>query len=693
MNPELEAFKDIFLEEVEEQLQAIESHILELEQDGASTSCIQSLFRAAHTLKGSSAAMGFLEMSNLTHEMEHVLDDVRHLRLEVTVALINQLFRCLDALKLLQEEFRSGSTPYTSSEALVLGLRSLKEGGCLPEEAADASSREAQSKAEESSNPFPLMQLDAEAKIRATAMAANDTLLLLIRVKLSDSSPMKGVRAYICHNRLAELGEVIASQPSTEDMLVDNDLFPSHIQFLLAPAGVGTADIELALAALMDVEQATAAPFSLAETELIQAERAAAAETPQQTGGNAPAEAKAATDKRKTQTIRVDVERLEHLMNLIGELIIGQTRFERIGTVLGQQFSGQESIEDLQETSSIMSRVVGDLQESVLRIRMQPLEQLFNRFPRMVRDLSQTLHKEVDLVIEGKDTELDRTVLEEIGDPIIHLLRNSIDHGIEPGEERERKGKPRRGTLTISASHEENHVVLSVIDDGAGIRPDVIKAAAVKKGLITPDEAAGMGDHQAIRLIFKPGFSTASKVTDVSGRGVGMDIVRDHIEKLNGLIDIQSEPDKGTKFTIKLPLTLAIITGLMVRLSQRSFVIPMSNVAEIVRVPKEQIATFKGKPVITIRDHVIPVAWLHDCFGMSRTETDKKHLPIVIIGSGERRLALVVDELDGNQDIVVKSLGAYVGTRQGISGATILGDGRVALILEVSGLMELARRN
>jgi len=324
-----------------------------------------------------------------------------------------------------------------------------------------------------------------------------------------------------------------------------------------------------------------------------------------------------------------------------------------------------------------------------MKTRMSPIDQLFNRIPRMVRDLSNTLGKEVNLVMEGQETELDRTVIEEIGDSLIHLIRNALDHGIEKAEVRRQKNKPEKGTLRIAASHQANQVVLTIEDDGAGIDPEQVKQSAIQKELITPQEAEGMTERELIDLIFHPGFSTAKTVSDISGRGVGMDIVRSQIEKLNGLIEVETRPGEGTTFTIKLPLTLAIVTGLLVKLNGRTFALPMSSVVEIVRIRVGEINTVKEQAVAVIRDKAIPLIWLHDHFGIERQGRKHKNVFIVVVGVAERRLGLVVDELIGNQEIVVKSIGSYIGKIDGISGATILGDGSVSLILDVIGIAKM----
>lgn len=392
-----------------------------------------------------------------------------------------------------------------------------------------------------------------------------------------------------------------------------------------------------------------------------------------------------AAGKSKAQTIRVSVERLDDLMNLVGELVIDQTRIHQVARTQRRRFQ-DDTVGELGHIADHLSRIIGDLQESVMKARMLPIEQLMGRFPRMIRDLSRDLGKELELVMEGQDTELDRTLIEEIADPLIHLIRNAVDHGLERPEIREQAGKPRQGLLRIRAAHEDNQVVICVEDDGAGIDPVKMRSSSVKKGILSQEEADALGDREAIDLIFRPGFSTAQQVSDVSGRGVGMDIVASHIERLNGMIDIESTLGRGTTFKIKLPLTLAIIVGLLVKCGGQTLIIPMSNIAEIVRIPASEIRSVRGQPVVLIRNQAIPVMDIRDKFGGSQAAGEQKHIPLVIIGSAEKRLALTVDELIGNQEVVIKSLGSYIGKVDGIAGATILGDGNVALILEISAL-------
>lgn len=676
MNPSfLEEMTGVFLDEVDEQLNTIDQEILNLEQNGASDEAIQSLFRAAHTLKGSSAAMGFEEMKLLTHEMEHVLDLVRKHELLVTDALINLLFKCLDHLCMLKDEFIANEGITTCIDAVIQELQQFAHDDGSP------ATEELQSP---SAQPFSLD--DHEVQSKAQQAINNGHPVADIHIQIDPNCMMVSTRAWIILNQLEGYGDILYSSPAI-DALMNGEANSLSLHFLLV-CKVPQEEILHSLQAVIDVSAVHMTPFTPQANAIPLATKEA------EENGDA-SDIRGTTAKKKSskaQTIRVDVERLELLMNLVGELVIDQTRIRQVGSILRNRYRPDDDIEELGQISDHISRTIGELQESVMKVRMLPIEQLFNRFPRMVRDLAQALHKEVDLRLEGTETELDRTVIEEIGDPLIHIIRNAIDHGLETPEERLKAGKPAKGKLLIRAAHEENHVVITVEDDGAGINAEKVKASALHKGIITEEEAQSMTDLEAIHLIFRPGFSTAATISDVSGRGVGMDIVKNHIEKVNGMIDIETRIGEGTCFKIKLPLTLAIITGLLVKLNDRTFILPMSSVVEIVRMSPEEIQTIKGDSVVVIRDLVIPVAWLHDEFLIPRATRTKKYIPIVIVGSAEKRIALVVDELLGNQEVVVKTLGSYVGKLAAISGATILGDGRVALILEVAGIMKLCNR-
>ncbi|MEY9096437.1 chemotaxis protein CheW [Paenibacillus sp. RC84] len=764
----LSEYREIFLEELEEQLQVMDGEILKLEQSGESGTVIQSLFRAAHTIKGSSAAMGFEEMKQLTHEMEHLLDRVRSGQLAVSGALIDLLFTALDILKQLKRDIVGGEPSSADISECVRALRSFgSEDPGLDGDRPDAEGMPAH-------RGKPSLSLDLGLRVQERMELGQK--LFWVDIRIASECLIRGARAYVIHSALNEHGDVLLADPEPEGL---DEEGPGDLLFLYA-GNQSREELQAFADGLMEVERAVVGPLAQEEAAVSGAGAAerdaagagnsaaagvnaadaadaggraggvmsaeesaghtgstagvgdsgvaavntagparsaaapagaaggpAAAADPAWSAGSTPAAADApphapphatapasqpaaedasAPAKAKSPTIRVSVERLEHLMNLVGELVIDQTRIHQVERTQRRRFA-DETVDELGDIADHLSRIIGDLQESVMKTRMLPIEQLFNRFPRMIRDLSRMLGKEIELVLEGKDTELDRTLIEEIADPLIHLIRNAVDHGIEKPEVRTLSGKSSGGVLTIRAAHEDNQVVIYVQDDGAGIDPARMIRSALEKGIITREEAGQMSEREAVELIFRPGFSTASTVSDVSGRGVGMDIVRSHIEKLNGLIDIETRLGQGTCFKIKLPLTLAIIVGLQVKLGGRTFIVPMSNIAEIVRVNPDEIRSIQGQSVIVLRNQVIPVARLHDYLQIPYTAYPGSHIPLVIVGSAEKRLALAVDELIGNQEIVIKSLGPFIGKVDGIAGATILGDGNVALILEIASII------
>ncbi|GBF77300.1 chemotaxis protein CheA [Paenibacillus sp. 598K] len=663
---DLSEFRDIFLEELNEQLQMIEEELLTLEREGGTEAGIGRLFRAAHTLKGSSAAMGYVRLKELTHEMEHVLERLRSRELLVTEALIGVFFKGLDGLRQLQSEIVQNDAEHSNMDELIRGLRS----------SAEAPVPRVQ-------KTLPLLPSDVYQTFERLTDAERP--LRWLTVRLSARCEMRYVRFQIIERELEELPGLVWRE-------LDDTATPEETadtaRWLVSSSLSDTELVDIA-AALMDVEEARLEEIAIEQLR-SRPEPVLVEEEAEALPAFAPSEPR--PDRTKQTSIRVNVERLERMMNLVGELVIDQTRIQQAGKLLRQRFGPDEAFEDFSQLSDHLTRTVGELQESVMKVRMLPLEQLFNRFPRLVRDLSLSLDKEVELVLEGKDTELDRNLIEEIGDPLIHLVRNAIDHGLERPEERLAAGKPARGTLRIAAAHEDDQVSLVIEDDGAGIQTDKLRQKAVDRGLLSEAEAAQLSERDAVQLIFHPGLSTASRVSDVSGRGVGMDIVRNDIERMNGLIDIDTEPGRGTRFKIRLPLTLAITTGLVIIIGGRTFIVPMSNVAEIVRIEQAAVKTVRGVPVLTLRDQVIPVVHIHRYFGYEETGTDRRFRPIVIIGRAEKRIALGVDELVGNQEIVVRSLGSYIGKVEGISGATILGDGKVALILETGGIMKMINR-
>ncbi|MCD9024537.1 chemotaxis protein CheA [Cohnella silvisoli] len=667
-------YQSLYMEELDEQLQLMEEEILRFEKSGQSLEGIQRLFRAAHTLKGSSAAMGYEKMKQLTHNMEHILEQVRNSECSLTLEMATLFFRCVDRMKELRSEIASSKQEISAIDDLIAELR--KEDWVILNQ---------QSEQLDYASQLNLSDDDWQSLNRRVEGGER---IFWVRVRLQDQCEMRTARFHVIESLLGELATVVWSEKAQAS---ENEAETTEaIANWLVISSEQQEILDATIKSWFDVDTVQLRNCSLSEL----APAAQASDSVNYDDGVNPVTAPAVAhpEKSRVQSIRVNVDRLEQLMNLVGELVIDQTRIKQMEKELTTKFGVDDTVQDLGQLSDHFTRIIGELQESVMKVRMLPIEQLFNRFPRMIRDLSQSLDKEVELVLEGKETELDRTLIEEIGDPLIHLIRNAIDHGIEAPSVRRNLGKPDKGKLLIRASHEDNQVLIVVEDDGAGIDTQRLLQKAVSRGIITSAEAELYSHKEAIDLIFHPGLSTASQVSDVSGRGVGMDIVRAGIEKMNGRIEIDTVIGKGTSVKIRLPLTLAIITGLMVKISDSTFVIPMSNVAEIVRIEPEAIRYVKGVPIVTIRDQVTPLVWLHDCLGYPKQTQGNRHIPVVIIGRAEKRYALAVDELLGNQEIVIKSLGAFVGQVEGVAGATILGNGKVALILEVGGIIRMMGR-
>lgn len=706
---DLSAYRDIFIEEMNDQLERMDQTLLALERS-PSPDLVQTLFRIAHTVKGSSSTMAFKELSDLTHQVEFALEWIREKKTALTAGLIDLLFRAMDAMKKLRDEYVAGGS-YSDSAALAAEIQAML--GQNAQAAAGASSP---------ARSLPL--LGPGERLRAEEGAAAGMRLLAVRVTLKGDCLMKAARYQIMLRRIEDDGgSIIASSlPLGELAVGDEDGLFGAFTLIAAVPEEGSA-LQSKLLGLTDTESAEVEPYRL-EVPVSAQPSAEPARQSAATAGAAAAEggsrqeplnaaggaggvggatagaggaaaggaaaggagAAAAAGAKSAPTVRVSVDRLDHLMNLVGELLIDQTSLASLKSA-GMRKDPAKSLQAIDGVSDHMGRVIKELQEGVMKTRMLPIDQLFSRFPRLVRDLSQKLGKDLDLVIQGGETELDRTIIEELGDPLIHLIRNSADHGIESPAERAALGKPAKGLISLTSFHEENHVVIVLKDDGKGIDAARITESALRKGLITEEKAARLTPSEAVNLIFEPGFSTAAQVSEVSGRGVGMDIVRSQIGRLNGIIEIDTEPGKGTSFTIRLPLTLAIIKGLLVKVAGRSMVIPMYSVAEIVRIPPEDIQTIQGEKAIINHGRIVPLYWLHDKLQYPRGGRTGKSVPTVIIKSVEKSAAFAVDEIIGNQEVVIKSLGSYLGKMNHLSGATILGNGQVALILEASYLV------
>lgn len=672
---DMSQYLDLFLQEANEQLEILEREVLILESE-PSLERLQVIFRAAHTLKGSSRAMGFEGVAVLTHEMENLLDRLRNQELKVNSAIADALLACLDGLTQLISGLSSGEECGFNSEELATTLQTLSKG----------------SSGDSVEKTLPANQ-DLSPEQSEELASATDATIFHAHFKLEDGCVMKFARAFMAVNVIEEGGELFLSIPDREHLEEENfesefDLYFTH-----------NSDLESLLGkfkAISEVESCTLEPWRSpisAKTEdptALLPEAPAASAIVQDSPELIVTPSSAPTPKRAdvSQTVRVDVNRLDTLMKLVGELVIDRTRISQIGADLASQYRNPH-IDALAETVGHIARITGDLQEQIMKARMLPIDTIFNRFPRVVRDLAQKLNKQIELKIEGGETDLDRSVIEVIGDPVLHLLRNCIDHGIELPEHRKAAGKTEKGTIHLRARHQESHMVIEVEDDGKGIDVEKIRAKAIAAGLTQADRATHLSDREVLQFIFASGLSTAEVVSEVSGRGVGMDIVRQNLQTLGGFIDVESSPGRGSKFTLSLPLTLAIIRGLLVKIGSGIYVIPLTNVIETLQIPSSEIQKVRGQDVIVVRGTTTPLLDLASIFGVQshRRDAEKESgFAIVIVRIAEQRIGLIVEELIGEQEVVIKSLDGFIGDVPGFSGSTILGDGNVALILDVSGL-------
>ncbi len=685
---DMSQYVDLFLQEADEQIEILEQETLKLEEDPTSER-LQIIFRAAHTLKGSSRAMGFAGMAELTHEMENVLDQLREGRLLVSTEIADALLQCQDELRQMVVSIREGKGDQADCSALVAQLQGFVNGSSAPV-ATDAAPAAASGPQEES---LPL----SPELVDTLKQAAEQSPIRQLRVTLNAECVMKFARAYMVTGVLTEVAELLATVPSVEDL--EEEKF--NLQFIALFQGGPTDDELLAqLKGISEIDSLVLSPWSAEaapELTVVSNEAEAAPAAPAApvapTAPAAPAAKAPSTDASKQaasvsgQTVRVDVTRLDALMNLIGELVIDRTRIAQIGSELGSKFN-DPNIDALEETVSHIARITSDLQDQIMKARMMPIETVFNRFPRVVRDLAQKLGKDVKLELVGGETELDRSVIEVIGDPLLHILRNSVDHGLEDPDTREQLGKPRQGRVLVKACHQDNHIVIEISDDGRGIDAERIRKKAVEKGLLTKDQAERLTEREALQYIFSSGFSTAAEVSEVSGRGVGMDIVRSNLQRLGGLIDLETEVGKGSRFVLRLPLTLAIIRGLLTKVGEQVIVLPLGSVVETLLVETESIQSVNRNEVIVLRGQTLPLVRLNDMFAIqSREDSAEDGQYVVVVGLAERRIGLAVDGLVGEKEVVIKSLSRFCGEVPGISGATILGDGNVALIADVNGIV------
>lgn len=683
----------VFLDEAEEQLQAMEAGILKLEKEGDNPEPLQEVFRAAHTLKGSSATLGHKKMAEVTHSMENVLDKLRKGKLVLTTQVSDTLLACLDVLQAFKEEIATGEESGVTTAAIMARLTAIDGGTPI---AASAPAAPAAAPAAPVAMPEGVPTLTAEEEARLAAAVRGGKSLVWAVLALDKTAPMPAVRAFQALLALGDIGEIVRSWPTQQE--VEEDRLGDELKVILATSQ-SIDKVRSTLEGVPETSVTVVAPFAgagpAAVPAPVAAEAAAAVLSPEiheiveHGGDKAAVTAAARSTKSEARTVRVNVEVLDNLMNLVGELVIERTRLNQVLTRLEMEQEGDELAQIMSSALAQIGRMTSNLQDEIQRARMLPVDNLFRKFPRMVRDTAQKAGKEIEFVVLGQETELDRSVIEEIGDPLMHLLRNAVDHGVEPPMDRLKSGKPSKGTVILEAFHEENHIIISVRDDGRGMDPNRIRASAVRKGLISEEAARRMPDHEVVNLVWAPGFSTAEKVTDISGRGVGLDVVHKNIEKLNGSVEIKSEVGKGTEFRVKLPLTLAIIRSLQVQVLDTTYCLPLSSVVETDRIPVDQIQTVRGREVIVKRGDVIPLLRLVEAFELERPEgfAEPEEFFVVIVSVMGKQIGLVVDNLIGEGDVVIKPLGKFIGDIPGISGATIMGDGDVAIILDISSLI------
>ncbi len=706
-------YLEIFLDETNEHLQSLNTQILALEQDPENMDTINEIFRAAHSLKGMAGTMGYKRMQTLTHDMENVFSEVRNGNIKVNADMIDVLFQCLDALEEYNTTIRESSDEGTNdNSALIKRLNDIMNGGAG--EAAAAGESAPAVKAPEASaagGGFQSIKLNENQQTVLSEAIKEGKNVYGLTVKVQESCILKAARAFLVFKAVEETSEIIVSDPSSQD--IEDEKFELTFSLIIVSeaamdevvsAASAVSEIENVSGSVLKledvsgtgepeepsgaaevpvavpVETAAAVPVETpAEEPAAAAQPAAPSQAPAQ--ANAPAAKKAANKPVVNRTVRVDIEKLDTLMNLVSELIIAKNSL-----VSASAMSGNSS-QAVNEQIEYLESVTTSLHESVMKVRMVPIESTVNKFPRMVRDLQKKLGKKMELYMSGEETELDRTVVDQIGDPLMHLLRNSADHGLESAEVRKERGKSEVGSIFLDAYQDGNNVVIEVRDDGNGIDTNAVKNKAIERGVITPEQGEAMSDKEIIDLLFNAGFSTAKVVSDVSGRGVGLDVVKSMIESLSGEVEVKSRLGEGSTWTIRLPLTLAIIQALMVELGDEKYAIALGSIQTIEDIPPADVKLVQAKEVIQLRDLVIPLIRLNEILDVPSKKDPEDNLVVVVVKKGDKMAGLVVDELIGQQEIVIKSLGKYISKCKVISGATVLGDGEVALILDANALI------
>ena len=694
-------YLEIFIDESEEHLQTLSDCIMVLEKEPDNKDTINEVFRAAHSLKGMAGTMGFKRMQHLTHDMENVFQEVRSDHIKVTSGMIDLLFKCLDALEGYVDNIKSTSDEGTEdNEVIIKELNDFIAKTEGAEETGNTETSEAKEAAPESTQEEKAgqekIELTNDEKKAIREAESNGQHIYVMTVHIPKDCLLKAARAFLVFKAVEDFGQILVYRPSSQD--IEDEKFEFEFSFFLASEESEDKIVAVAKA-VSEIEKVDAEEIHLDEyvkeaeaQEEQQAKEATAEqkEAPAEAPKAAEKKAPAANAKKQTnakpvtgRTVRVDIEKLDALMNQVSELIIAKNSLVSISS----NESGEYQNQSFHEQIEYLERITTNLHESVMKVRMVPIESVVNKFPRMIRDLSRKLGKKMELYMTGEDTELDRTVVDQIGDPLQHLLRNSADHGLEDNATRVERGKPEVGSIFLKAFQEGNNVIIEVGDDGNGIDVAAVRDKAVERGVITAEQAENMSQKEIINILFLPSFSMAKKITDISGRGVGLDVVKSNIEALGGDVEVRTQLGEGTTFIVRLPLTLAIIQALMVEIRDEKYAIALGSISNIESIPVNEIKYVQAQEVIHLRGAVIPLIRLDQVLDMEEKQEEPENLTVVIVKKGDSLAGLVVDNLIGQQEIVIKSLGKYINNNKIISGATILGDGEVALILDVNTLM------
>lgn len=700
-------YLEIFLDETTEHLQSLNTQILNLEQDPENMETINEIFRAAHSLKGMAGTMGYKRMQNLTHDMENVFSEVRNGTIKVKADMIDILFQCLDALEEYTTNIReSGDEGTNENEPLIKLLNDTLKGSEKKTEESGQAAEAEKPKQEatdtaESSKKWLDIKLDSTDLLVIKEAKKQGKKVYGLTVSVQESCLLKAARAFLVFKAVEELGEIIVSNPSAQD--IEDEKFDLDFS-LIVITDAALDKVKAAVCNVSEIRSVEGDEMNPADAEAGEKSKAEAGDKTEVQLSDKPATAVAAqqasaADKKQTpvkqtagkpvvnRTVRVDIEKLDMLMNLVSELIIAKNSLVSASSANTVQ-GGAAAQNNVNEQIEYLESVTTNLHNSVMKVRMVPIESVVNKFPRMIRDLSKKLDKKMELYMSGEETELDRTVVDEIGDPLMHLLRNAADHGLESAELRAERGKPAVGSIWLDAYQDGNNVVIEVRDDGNGVDAEGVKKKAIERGTITPEQAANMSEKEIIDLLFLPSFSTSEKVTDVSGRGVGLDVVKSKIEALSGEVEVRSKLGEGSTWIIRLPLTLAIIQALMVVVGGEKYAISLGSIQTIEDISPEDIKLVQNKEVIHLRGNVIPLIRLNKELDIASSRGEDENMTVIIAKKGDKTAGLVVDELLGQQEIVIKSMGKYIDNRcRLISGATILGDGEVALILDANALI------